>query len=345
MALLASAGPQAGAPPPPSPHRPVLLTPLLARIAPVGGLWLDGTFGAGGYARALLAAGAARVIAVDRDPAALALADPWAGAWGDRLVRVRGNFRDLDRLAPAPLDGVVLDLGVSSMQLDTAGRGFSFLHDGPLDMRMSGEGTSAADLVNNAPEGRLADILRQFGEERAARRIARAILRARAEAPILTTGRLSAIVSACLPAPRAGAIHPATRTFQALRIAVNGELADLARGLAAAERALAPGGWLAVVSFHSLEDRIVKRFLAGAAGTAGRGSRHAPAAAAPAPAAATFRPVVPGGIVADAAERAANPRARSARLRLARRTAAPARPAAAPAATLGLPPLAATEGE
>lgn len=335
----------AAAPPPgrdPPPHLPVLIGQLVAAVAPVRGRWLDGTFGAGGYARALLDAGAGQVIALDRDPAALALADSWAGQWGDRLVRVEANFRDLEAHAPGPLDGVVLDLGVSSMQLDQPGRGFSFLRDGPLDMRMSGEGPSAADLVNAAPVGRLADILHQFGEERAARRIARAIVRARAEAPIGTTGRLAGIVASCLPRPKPGESHPATRSFQALRIAVNGELADLVAGLAAAERALAPDGWLAVVSFHSLEDRIVKRFLALRAGAAGQGSRHAPVAA---PAAApAFRLVARGGIVAGAAEIAANPRARSARLRLARRTGAPAAAVPPPAAALGLPPLALTGG-
>ena len=325
------------------PHVPVLIGPLIAAVAPVAGRWLDGTFGAGGYSRALLQAGAAQVTAVDRDPAALALAAPWAADWGERLRLVQGNFRDLDALAPGPLDGVVLDLGVSSMQLDSAARGFSFLRDGPLDMRMSGEGPTAADIVNRASEAHLADLLHQFGEERAARRIARAIVRDRAAAPIETTGRLAAIVAACLPRPGPAEGHPATRSFQALRIAVNGELSDLAAGLFAAERALAPGGWLAVVSFHSLEDRIVKRFLQMRSAGAARGSRHAPEAPDAAP---TFRLAHRGGIAPDAAEIAANPRARSARLRLARRTEAPPLPGdGTTLAALGLPRLALAGGE
>ena len=305
-----------------APHVPVLLGPLLAAVAPVQGVWLDGTLGAGGYARGLLQAGAARVIGIDRDPLALAMARDWGAAYGDRLTPVQGNFADLDGLAGEMLDGVVLDLGVSSMQLDQAERGFSFLRDGPLDMRMSQDGTSAADLVNQAPEGLLADILFHYGEERAARRIARAITRARAEAPITRTGQLAEIVAACLPRPKPGQSHPATRSFQALRIAVNAEFDALLNGLMAAERALRPGGALAVVSFHSLEDRIVKRFLQARAGRAGQGSRHAP----PAPPEPARFTAPSRAIAADAAEMAANPRARSARLRLARRTEAPAGP-------------------
>jgi 16S rRNA (cytosine1402-N4)-methyltransferase len=297
-------------------HVPVLLAPLLAACAPVRGLWIDGTFGAGGYARGLLAAGADRVIGIDRDPAALAMAAAWAPAFGDRLRLVQGTFSSLDRLAGEPADGVVLDLGVSSMQLDQAERGFSFLRDGPLDMRMAGQGVSAADLVNTAPEAQLADILHHFGEERAARRIARAIVAAR---PLGTTRALAEVVERCLPRPKPGQSHPATRTFQALRIAVNAEFDELVAGLAAAERALRPGGLLAVVSFHSLEDRIVKRFFALAAGAAA-GSRHAPEAA---PEPARFVPVTKRPIGPDAAEIAANPRARSALLRIGRRTDAP----------------------
>ncbi|RMH48076.1 MAG: 16S rRNA (cytosine(1402)-N(4))-methyltransferase RsmH, partial [Alphaproteobacteria bacterium] len=233
-----------------------------------------------------------------------------------------------------PAEGVVLDLGVSSMQLDRPERGFSFMRPGPLDMRMGQEGPSAADLVNTADEKTLADIIHFLGEERAARRIARAIVRARAEAPITTTERLAEIVAACLPRPKPGQIHPATRTFQAIRIWVNDELGELVRGLAAAERVLAPGGWLAVVTFHSLEDRIVKRFFQLHGGRAPGQSRHAPAVAA-APAAfeiVTRRPVTP-----SPEEAAANPRARSARLRAARRTSAP--PLPVDAAALGMPPL------
>lgn len=316
-------------------HVPVLLTAILRAVAPVSGVWLDGTFGAGGYARGLLEAGADRVIGIDRDPAVFAMAAGLVARYGDRLRLVQGTFSDLDTLAGEPLDGVVLDLGVSSMQLDQPGRGFSFLRDGPLDMRMSQSGESAADLVNNAPEALLADILFQFGEERASRRIARAIVAARAEAPVTTTGQLAAIVERCLPRAKPGQSHPATRSFQALRIAVNAEFSELVAGLEAAERALRPGGWLAVVSFHSMEDRIVKRFLQARAGSAGQGSRHAPETQAEAP---RFTLPVKSGISADADELAANPRARSARLRLARRTEAPAGPA--PVDGLGLPALA-----
>jgi 16S rRNA (cytosine1402-N4)-methyltransferase len=316
-------------------HVPVLLGAILKAVAPVRGVWLDGTFGAGGYARGLLEAGAERVIGVDRDPAALGMAATLAAQYGDRLRLVQGTFSDLDSLAGEPLDGVVLDLGVSSMQLDQPGRGFSFLRDGPLDMRMSQSGQSAADLVNEAPEALLADILFQFGEERAARRIARAIVAARAEEPIATTGQLAAIVERCLPRAKPGQSHPATRSFQALRIAVNAEFSELVAGLEAAERALRPDGWLAVVSFHSMEDRVVKRFLQIRAGGAGQGSRHAPAIQAEAP---RFSLPVKSGIGADADEIVANPRARSARLRLARRTDAPAGPA--PRDRLGLPALA-----
>ncbi|MDR5654112.1 16S rRNA (cytosine(1402)-N(4))-methyltransferase RsmH [Ruixingdingia sedimenti] len=305
------------------PHVPVLLAPILALCAPVRGVWLDGTFGAGGYTRGLLAAGASRVIAVDRDPTALARARDWAAEYGDRLRLVEGTFSDLDTLAGEPLDGVVLDLGVSSMQLDQAERGFSFLRDGPLDMRMSGQGTSAADIVNAAAEDHIADILYHYGEERAARRIARAIGTARTQAPIETTGQLAAIVERCLPRPKPGQSHPATRSFQALRIAVNTEFDELVEGLMAAERALRPGGLLAVVSFHSLEDRIVKRFFADRAGGAGQGSRYAPAAVAEP---ARFAPVTRRPVGPDDAELAANPRARSALLRIGRRTEAPAGP-------------------
>jgi len=321
-----------------APHIPVLLRPLLDAIAPVAGVWVDGTFGAGGYTRALLEAGADRVIAIDRDPGVFADAAVWAARYGDRLRLEEGEFARLDVIAGAPVDGVVLDIGVSSMQLDEAGRGFSFLRDGPLDMRMSRAGRSAADLVAALDEAALADILYHYGEERAARRIARAIVAARAEAPIETTGRLAAIVAGCLPRPRQGQPHPATRSFQALRIAVNDELGQLAAGLEAAERALKPGGLLAVVTFHSLEDRIVKRFVQMRSGAAGGASRHAPERAAEAP---RFERVTRKAVTADAAELAANPRARSAKLRIARRTGAPAGPVDRRA--LGLPPIAGKE--
>ena len=316
------------------PHIPVLLGSILETVAPVTGVWLDGTFGAGGYARGLLEAGARRVIGVDRDPMALAMASVWAGTFGDRLRLVAGTFSDLDRLAGEPLDGVTLDLGVSSMQLDIAGRGFSFLRDGPLDMRMGQAGLSAEDLVNGASEGLLADILYHYGEERAARRIARAILAERARARIDTTLRLARIVEGCLPRRKPGQSHPATRSFQAIRIAVNDEFGQLAQGLAAAERALVPGGRLAVVTFHSSEDRIVKRFLALRASHGGGGSRHAPEAEAQEPG---FVLTPKKAITPDEAEIAANPRARSARLRVATRTEAPA--VRLDPAALGLPDL------
>jgi len=316
------------------PHIPVLLAPILALCAPIRGVWLDGTLGAGGYARGLLAAGADRVIGVDRDPAALAMAEGWRGAWGNRLVLVQGTFSGLDQHAGEPLDGVVLDLGVSSMQLDQPERGFSFLRDGPLDMRMGNAGDSAADLVNEGEEGVLADILYHFGEERAARRIARAIVAERGKAPIDSTGRLAEIVAGCLPRPKPGQSHPATRSFQALRIAVNTEFEELVAGLSAAERALKPGGLLAVVSFHSLEDRIVKRFFASRAGGDGAGNRHGPDVA---PEPVRFEPVTRKPVAADEAELSANPRARSALLRIGRRTAAPAGPV--DSASLGAPAL------
>ncbi len=307
-------------------HTPVLLAPLLRAVAPVRGRWLDGTFGAGGYARGLLDAGADEVIGVDRDPAALAAAS-WAS--GDaRLRLVEGTFGALDEHAGGPLDGVVLDLGVSSMQLDQAERGFSFRHDGPLDMRMGGNHSSAADLVNTLGEAELADILFRYGEERASRRIARAIVAAR---PIETTSELAAIVERCLPRAKPGQSHPATRSFQAIRIAVNDEFGELARGLEAAERALAPGGALAVVTFHSIEDRAVKRFFQVRSGAGGRANRYAPEEEAPT---IRFRDVAkPVG--PDKDELAHNPRARSARLRVAWRTDAPAGPV--DRAALGLP--------
>ena len=314
-----------------APHIPVLLRPLLQAVAPVSGVWLDGTFGAGGYARGLLAAGADRVIGIDRDPSVFRMAAPWAGGLGERLRLVEGTFSDLDTLAGEPLDGVVLDLGVSSMQLDQAERGFSFLRDGPLDMRMAARGPSAADLVNTVDEATLADILYHYGEERASRRIARAIVAARTAAPFATTLQLVAVIERCLPRPKLGQSHPATRSFQAIRIWVNDEFGQLIAGLEAAERALKPGGRLAVVTFHSLEDRVVKRFLQARSGAEAQGSRYAPARAAVTPA----FDHVSKAIAPDAQELAENPRARSAKLRVARRTDAPA--GRADRATLGLP--------
>ena len=313
------------------PHIPVLLGPLLRAVAPVEGTWVDGTFGAGGYARGLLAQGAAQVIGIDRDPSVFAMAAGWAGAYGERLKLVEGTFSDLDVLAGGPVDGVVLDLGVSSMQLDQPERGFSFLRDGPLDMRMGGDGPTAADLLNTAPEAVIADVLYLYGEERASRRIARAIVAAR---PLSRTGQLSDIVSGCLPRPKPGQSHPSTRAFQAIRIWVNDEFGQLVAGLAAAERALRPGGQLAVVSFHSLEDRIVKRFMQARSNSAGGGSRYAPEAQR---SDAAFTLPFRRAIGPDEQELAVNPRSRSALLRVGIRTEAPA--GRVEPAALGLPRL------
>jgi 16S rRNA (cytosine1402-N4)-methyltransferase len=288
-----------------------------------GGLYVDGTFGAGGYSREILSCAQTQVIALDRDPAAVADGAGLVQAAGGRLTLIEERFSALDRAARSlghdTVDGVVLDLGVSSMQLDEAGRGFSFRLDGPLDMRMAGEagGPSAADVVAQASERDLADIIFHLGEERHSRAVARAIAAARKDAPIRSTRALAGIVERVVKA-RPGGIHPATRTFQALRIFVNDELIELAAGLAAAERVLKPGGRLVVVTFHSLEDRIVKSFLAGRGRKAGV-SRHRPELAAQSPTfrILTRRPVAPGED-----EIAANPRARSAKLRAAERLAA-----------------------
>ncbi len=302
------------------PHVPVLLRPLLAAVSPISGVWLDGTFGAGGYTRGLLDAGAEKVIGVDRDPLAFEMVTDWAGDYGDRLVLQPGVFSRLDEYAQ-DLDGVVLDLGVSSMQLDQAERGFSFMRDGPLDMRMSQEGESAADLVNTATEAQLADILFHYGEERASRRIARSIVKARTEEPITTTLRLVGIIESCLPRPKPGQSHPATRSFQGLRIAVNAEYEELFQGLMAAERALKPGGQLAVVTFHSIEDRMVKRFFQSRAGKTGRANRYAPEIEQELP---QFTLKTRKAVGPDDEELQDNPRARSAKLRVAVRTDAPA---------------------
>ncbi len=312
-------------------HIPVLLDAILTMCAPVQGVWLDGTFGAGGHSRGLLDAGAERVIAVDRDPKAFRTAADWIDSYRGRLELVEGEFSDLDRHANSRLDGVVLDLGVSSMQLDQAGRGFSFQADGPLDMRMGDSGRSAADIVGGANETTLADIFFHYGEERSARSIASAIVNRRRAAPIETTRSLAQVIEAVLPRRKPGASHPATRTFQALRIAVNDEFTQLAAGLEAAERALRPGGWLAVVSFHSLEDRVVKRFFQERSGRGARASRHKPERQVQEPRFVTRNKAV----FPSAAEVARNPRARSARLRLGRRTEAAAGPA--DRSRLGLP--------
>ncbi|MGR3514269.1 MAG: 16S rRNA (cytosine(1402)-N(4))-methyltransferase RsmH [Paracoccaceae bacterium] len=315
-----------------APHIPVLLDAILEACAPIEGVWLDGTFGAGGYSKGLLEAGAAQVVGVDRDPIVFEMADGWAKTYGERLRLVEGTFSDLDVHADGALDGVVLDLGVSSMQLDQAERGFSFMADGPLDMRMSQSGVSAADVVAEASEAMLADILYHYGEERAARQVARAIVKMRQDSPIETTGALVRIVETVLPRPKPGASHPATRTFQALRIAVNDEFGQLVQGLEAAERALKVGGWLAVVSFHSLEDRVVKRFFQARSAKSG-GNRYQPEVAHEAARFEARNKAIPP----TADEVARNPRARSAKLRVGQRTTTPAGPV--DRKVLGLPKL------
>jgi 16S rRNA (cytosine1402-N4)-methyltransferase len=288
-----------------------------------GGIYVDATFGAGGHSRLILGTADARVIGIDRDPTAIAGGADLVAAAGGRLTLVEERFSALEQVAGnlgiGAVDGVLLDVGVSSMQLDEAGRGFSFRHDGPLDMRMGREDFSAADVVARASERDLAAIISLLGEERHARAVARAIVAARRTAPIRSTAELATIVTRIVRA-KPGEIDPATRTFQALRIFVNDELGELAGALAAAERLLKPGGRLVVISFHSLEDRIVKSFLSERA-TPRRGSRHLPAIAEQAP---SFRVLTRRPVVPDEAESRANPRARSAKLRAADRTEAAA---------------------
>lgn len=289
-------------------HVPVMLAEVLAALSPRDGeRYVDGTFGGGGYSRAILEAADCRVLGIDRDPDAIARGQKLVDAFGGRLSLVQGEFSRMGDFAEES-DGIVLDLGVSSFQFDEPARGFSFREDGPLDMRMSRSGPSAADVVNGAEERELTRIIARYGEEKNARRIARAIIAAR---PITGTAQLAKIVSdAQGPAALRFAIHPATRTFQALRIHVNDELGELERGLEAALGILKAHGRLVVVSFHSLEDRIVKRFLAQRSTTAPRASRHAPEA----PAARALFELMPACTPTEA-EIAANPRARSARLR------------------------------
>lgn len=311
-----------------SPHTPVMLAEVLAALAPADGrTYLDGTFGAGGYARAILEAADATLWAIDRDAEAVAHGKTLEAEYAGRLTVLEGRFSEMVELLAAhgvsTVDGVVLDLGVSSPQLDDAARGFSFRFDGPLDMRMEQAGPSAADVVNNMDEAALADLIRTLGEERHAKRVARAIVGARRETPITRTLQLADIVRDAVP-KGAGRIDPATRTFMALRLHVNNELGELERGLAAAELLLAPGGRLVVVAFHSLEDRRVKTFLKTRSAKTGGGSRHRPAeslARAPSFELTRRRVAKPGR-----AEIEANPRARSARLRAAKRTTTPAWP-------------------
>ena len=349
------------APPETGGHTPVMLREVIEALSPrYGAIYVDGTFGAGGYAEAILAAADCRVWGIDRDPEAVARGQALAARHPERLNLIHGRFGAMDGLLGTrqvfAVDGIALDLGVSSMQLDRAERGFSFRAEGPLDMRMGrgvagsaaggaaggatagaeDAGPSAAEVVNELSEAVLADIIHHYGEERRARQVARAIVAARRERPIEDTARLAEIVRAAVRAASKGrtkgkkgtakgaksGIDPATRTFQALRIHVNDELGELDRGLHAAERLLAPGGRLAVVSFHSLEDRAVKAFLRARAGAGPSGSRHRPEAAArndP-----TFLPLFRGACRPGRAECEGNPRARSARLRAAERTAAAA---------------------
>ena len=300
-------------------HTPVLIEEVLDGLeAAPGKTIIDGTFGAGGYARAILATGAS-VIAFDRDPTAARFAQ---GLPADRFRLVASCFSDMEDVAgEAAVDGVALDLGVSSMQIDEPERGFSFMRDGPLDMRMGAEGQTAADLVNTAEPKDLARLLFVYGEERQSRRIAAAIARRRVEQPFTRTLELAEFIEKALGGRRGAKVHPATRSFQALRIAVNEELSELEAGLLAAERTLKTGGRLCVVTFHSLEDRIVKTFLSVRSGRTPAASRHAPplqAGAAP-----SFELLFNGARAPSGAEVAANPRARSAKLRAAVRTDAP----------------------
>jgi 16S rRNA (cytosine1402-N4)-methyltransferase len=316
-------------------HVPVLLAEVLEAFGPLEGRTiLDGTFGAGGYTQAMLAAGA-NVIALDRDPNAIADGQALVGRAEGRLSLHRARFSNLADFAPAGgLDGIVLDIGVSSMQIDEAERGFSFQKVGPLDMRMGQDGATAADVVNTLGVGDLARIFNFLGEEKKAGPIARAIVERRAAEPFVTTRDLAGLIERVAPRRMKDKIHPATRVFQALRIFVNDELGELAAALFAAERTLKPGGRLVVVTFHSLEDRIVKRFLAERAGGSG-GSRHLPMGA---PVEPVFTLLNKSVVTAGEAESAANPRARSAKLRAAERTVAPA---LAPDPSLfGLPSLA-----
>ncbi len=308
-----------------SEHLPVMLHEVVAALNPSpGGAYLDGTFGGGGYTAAILDSAECTVWAIDRDPDAIQRGAGLAARYPGRLHLLHGEFGDMVALLKAAgvsaLDGVVLDLGVSSFQIDDPARGFSFRFDGPLDMRMGKHGTSAADLVNTLPEKLLADVLYEFGEERASRRIAKAIVAARSEAPIETTGQLAAIIRSVLPPDRSG-IDPATRSFQALRIKVNDELGQIERALEQAVRLLAPEGRLVVVAFHSLEDRIVKRFMSDATGRSAGPSRHDPRGllSRERP---DFRLLTGRALRPTSREARDNPRSRSARLRAMERVAA-----------------------
>jgi 16S rRNA (cytosine1402-N4)-methyltransferase len=309
------------------PHTPVMLDEVVAAVRPhAGEIIIDGTFGAGGYTRALLDAAPCRVLALDRDPTAIAAGLALCPIYGDRLSLIEAQFSALDKILATelaqPANAVVLDIGVSSMQIDRPERGFSFQTDGPLDMRMSASGPTAADVVNTYAVDALADILFHLGDERQSRRIARAIVMDRAATPFTSTLQLAGLITRVLKTPKIDGRHAATRTFQALRIHVNDELGELEQALLAAERCLAPGGRLVVVTFHSLEDGIVKRFFRERTGREAKGSRHGPMADASGPpptfAADSLKPLGP-----STNEIARNPRARSARLRMAVRTSTP----------------------
>jgi 16S rRNA (cytosine1402-N4)-methyltransferase len=319
-----------------------MLSEVLRALEPKDGqVIVDGTFGAGGYSEAILDQADCKIIAIDRDPEAFAASGRLAEKYPGRLLAVLGRYGEMDQIAAGEgftsVDGVALDLGVSSMQLDEASRGFSFMQEGPLDMRMEQEGPSASDVVNSLSEEGLAEILFKLGEERRARAIAKAIIARRGEQPIATTSDLAEIVTRVLGRKRDETKHPATRTFQALRLYVNAELEELARGLSAAEQLLQAGGRLAVVTFHSLEDRIAKRFFASRSAPPPRASRHLPEGSgetfAPSFRLLNRRPLEP-----NQAEIRGNPRARSARLRAAERTEAKAHPL--DLAALGVPRLA-----
>lgn len=322
-------------------HAPVLVHEAVAALAPkAGDIIVDATFGGGGYSRALLEAADCKVIALDRDPDAIARANAFARLTPWRLEPREGRFGDLEALVPEAVDGVALDLGVSSFQLDEPERGFSFRFDAALDMRMEKKGPSAADVVARFPEEALADAIWALGEETASRRIARAIVEMRRETPIETTAQLADLVEKALGGRKGARTHPATKTFQALRMLVNDELGELARALAGAETRLKSEGRLVVVSFHSLEDRIVKSFMVERAGATGGGSRYAPERPVGRP--ASFLLPHKKSIGPDERELAANPRARSAKLRVAIRTEAPAW---GPVSSRTLAPIAAAEWE
>nr|WP_291068051.1 16S rRNA (cytosine(1402)-N(4))-methyltransferase RsmH [Hyphomonas sp.] len=321
-------------------HLPVMLAEVLETLAPVDGdVIADGTFGGGGYSRAILTAAACTVIGIDRDLDAIVRAERLAAEF-PRLVPLLGRFGDLDSLLEAAgharVDGVVLDIGVSSFQIDEAIRGFSFMKDGPLDMRMGASGPSAADVVNQMAERDLANIIFRLGEERNGRRIARAIVERRATEPFTTTADLAALVETAVGGRRGARMHPATQTFQAIRMYVNDELGELARGLVAAEKVLRPGGRLVVVTFHSLEDRLVKQWLRERSGGVPAGSRHMPLMSKPKP--PSFEQITNKALQPSEKEVETNPRARSARLRAAIRTDAAAFGGPADDG-MGLPPI------